>query len=401
MRNARGRRSAPKDSAVNVSNKHNSPTSATRSAGTAITRFNRTPLAKAPAGIAKCPTGIRGLDEITEGGLPEGRPTLVCGGAGCGKTLLAWSSSSAASASSTSRASSWPSRRRPRSWPRTSPRWASTSTALIRRKKMAVDYVRVERSEIEETGEYDLEGLFVRLGSDDRRGRRQARRARQRWRRSSPACPTRRSCAPSCAGSSAGSRRRASPPSSPASRATNTLTRHGLEEYVSDCVIFLDHRVANQVATRRLRIVKYRGSGPRHQRVPHADRRATACRSCRSARWGWTTRCRRSASPTGIERLDAMLGGKGYYKGSSILVSGTAGTGKSSIAAAFADSVCAPGRAVPLLLLRGVARRRSSATWPPSAIDLGRWVTQGPAAVPLGPPDLYGLESTWSSSTSW
>jgi circadian clock protein KaiC len=171
-----------------------------------MSRTTRTPSARRLSGIDKCPTGIRGLDEVTRGGLPRGRPTLVCGGAGSGKTLLAMEFIV----------------RGIRDYGEPGIFVAFEETAeeltrnvaslgfdlddLVRRKQLALDYIRVERSEIEETGEYDLEGLFIRLGTMiDRIGA-------IRWRFSSPACAMKRSCGPSCAGSCAGSRTRASRP---------------------------------------------------------------------------------------------------------------------------------------------------------------------------------------------
>jgi circadian clock protein KaiC len=212
---------------------------------------------------------------------------------------------------------------------------------LIHRKKMAMDYVRIERSEIEETGEYDLEALFVRLASAiDAVGakrvvldtiealfaglpneailRAELRRL-FRWLKEKGVTAI-----------------------ITGEQGQNTLTRHGLEEYVSDCVIFLDHRVTNQVATRRLRVVKYRGSNHGTNEYPTLiDENGLSVLPISSL--GLTYPVSEERVSTGIDRLDAMLGGKGYYRGSSILISGTAGTGKTSLAAAFADKTCRNG----------------------------------------------------------
>jgi circadian clock protein KaiC len=291
--------------------------------------------------LDKCPSGVRGLDELTEGGLPRGRPTLVCGGTGSGKTLLAVEFLV----------------RGAREFGEPGVFMAFEETegelaanvgslgfdlpVLIRQKKLAIDYVYVERSEIDETGEYDLEGLFVRLNSlidsvgakrvvldsleallagipNEAIVRAELRRL-FRWLKTKGVTAI-----------------------ITAEQGENKLTRNGLEEYVSDCVIFLDHRVHDQVATRRLRIVKYRGSRHGTNEYPTLiDEHGLSVLPLSSA--GLTYPVSTARVSTGIAGLDDMLGGRGYYKGSSVLVSGAAGSGKSSIAAAFADHVCASG----------------------------------------------------------
>ena len=215
--------------------------------------------------------------------------------------------------------------------------------ALAARKKLVVDHVHVERDEIEENGEYDLDGLFIRLGyaiDSDRGQAGGARHDRDPVRRAvERGHPARRAAAAVPLAEGQGRDRRSSPPNG----ATGQLTRHGLEEYVSDCVILLDHRVHDQVSTRRLRVVKYRGHQPRHQRVPVPDRRDRLLGPADHLDRDSTMRPPRSGSPAGVPGLDAMLGGRGVYRGSSVLVSGTAGTGKSSLAAHFADASCRRG----------------------------------------------------------
>ncbi len=293
-------------------------------------------------GIPKCPTGICGLDEITDGGLPRGRPTLVCGKAGCGKTLLAMEFIVRGARDFGEPGVFM-------SFEETGPELAQNVAslgfdlpALIRRRKMAVDHVQIERSEIEETGEYDLEGLFVRLGSmiDEIGAKRVALdtveslfsslsnegilRAELRrlfhWLKD-------RGVTAIITGEQG---------------RDGLLTRHGLEEYVSDCVIFLDHRVTEQNATRRLRVVKYRGSAHGTNEFPTLiDERGLSVLPISSLGLNYPVSRRYVSS--GCADLDAMLEGKGYREGSSILVSGTAGTGKTSLAAVFAESVCRRG----------------------------------------------------------
>ena len=292
-------------------------------------------------GLAKAPTGIQGLDEITGGGLPRGRPTLVCGSAGCGKTLLAmeflvrgatqfgepgvFMSFEETSAELTQNVRSL----------------GFDLDALAEQKKLAVDFVRVERNEIEETGEYDLEGLFVRLNfAIDAIGAKRVvldtietlfgglsnvailrgeLRRLFRWLKDKGVTAV-------ITGESGEA----------------TLTRHGLEEYVSDCVILLDHRVTDQMSTRRLRIVKYRGTTHETNEYPFLiDEDGISVLPVTSLGLQHAASTERISS--GIPRLDAMLGGEGFFRGSTVLMSGTAGSGKTSIAAHFATAACQRG----------------------------------------------------------
>jgi circadian clock protein KaiC len=289
--------------------------------------------------LPKAPTGIQGLDEVTGGGLPRGRPTLVCGSAGCGKTLLAMEF--AGPRSMTSPACSW-------AFEETAAELAQNVRSLgfdlddlVERKKLVVDFVRVERSEIEETGDYDLEGLFVRLGhAIDSIGAKRV---------VLDTIETLFSGLSNMAILRAELRRlfrwlkdRGVTAVITGERGEGTLTRHGLEEYVSDCVILLDHRVTEQVSTRRLRIVKYRGTVHGTNEYPFLiDEDGITVLPITSL--GLHHEVSDERIPTGIARLDAMLGGRGYYRGSTVLVSGTAGSGKSSMAAHFANAACRRG----------------------------------------------------------
>ena len=342
----------------------------------------------APA-LEKCPTGISGLDEITEGGLPRGRPTLVCGSAGSGKTLLAmefivrgiteYGENGVFMA-----------------FEETAEELAANGASLgfdvqglIRRKKLSVDYVHIERREIEETGEYDLEGLFVRLGAAiDEVGakrvvldtvealfaglpneailRAELRRL-FRWLKKKGVTVV-----------------------ITGEMGEKTFTRYGIEEYVSDCVIFLDHRVNNQVATRRLRVVKYRGSKHGTNEYPTLiDETGLSVLPISSL--GLTYPVSDQRVSTGVARIDAMLGGKGYYRGSSILISGTAGTGKTSLAAAFAEATCRRGERCMYFSFEEspaqIVRNMRSI-----GIDLAKWQRKGLLQFHASRPSLYGLE---------
>jgi len=284
--------------------------------------------------LAKCPTGVQGLDEITDGGLPQGRPTLLCGKAGCGKTLMAMEflvrgaslfnepgvfmafEETAEELTQNVASLGW------------------DVTKLINEKQLVIDHVQVERSQIQETGEYDLEALFIRLGYeidaiaakrvvidtlevlfgglDNAAIVRSELRRLFLWLKSKGVTAIITS-----------------------ESGESSLTRHGLEEYVSDCVIRLDQRVSNELATRQLQIIKYRGSRHGSNEYPFLIKEngisvlpITSVNLDYSVTTEWIS--------SGIKRLDTMLGGKGFFRGSSILISGTAGTGKSSFCAHFA-----------------------------------------------------------------
>jgi circadian clock protein KaiC len=346
-------------------------------------------LSKRPPALSKAPTGIQGLDEITGGGLPKGRPTLISGSAGCGKTMLAVEflvrgatqfgepgvfmmfEENAAELTANVRSLGF------------------DLDKLVQQKLILLDYVHIERSEIEETGEYDLEGLFIRLGhAIDSIGakrvvldtvealfaglpnhailRAELRRL-FRWLKD-------RGMTAVITGE----------------KGETAITRYGLEEYVADCVIILDQRISEQICTRRLRVVKYRGTAHGTNEYPFLigehgfsvlpitslllDHQASVARV-----------------PTGIERLDEMLGGQGVFRGSSVLVSGSSGTGKSSIGAKFVDAACRRGEKALLF-----AYEESSAqivrNMRSIGIGLEPWLKKGLLQIHASRPTLHGLE---------
>ncbi|HEY9833381.1 MAG TPA: circadian clock protein KaiC, partial [Stenomitos sp.] len=274
--------------------------------------------------LFKCPTGIQGLDEITAGGLPLGRPTLVCGTAGCGKTLMGMEflirgaleydepgvfmafEETAEELTQNVASLGW------------------DLEQLTAEEKIAIDYVHVDPNEIEETGEYNLEALFIRLGYaiDSIQAKRvvldtievlfaglaNASIVRAELRRLFRWLKTKGVTAIITG-----------------EKGENSLTRHGLEEYVSDCVIRLEQRIQDEVSTRRLQIVKYRGSAHSSNEYPFLiDQNGISVLPITSVGLDHDISMERIS--TGIERLDTMLGGKGYFRGSSILITGTAGT---------------------------------------------------------------------------
>jgi len=288
--------------------------------------------------LTKAKTGIGGLDEITFGGIPQGRPTLVCGGPGCGKTLFSMEFLVKGATLFNEPGVFMAFEEKAEELVVNVASLGFDLEKLQKQKKIRLDFVRIERSEIEETGDYDLDGLFIRLGhAIDSIGAKRVvldtienlfagltnqgiLRAELRrlfyWLKEKGVTTI-----------------------ITGEQGDGKLTRHGLEEYVSDCVILLDHRVINQISTRRLRVVKYRGSIHGTNEYPFLiDEKGISVLPITSVKLERKVSSQRIS--TGIPTLDEMLGGKGFYRGSSILLSGTAGTGKSSIAAYFANETC-------------------------------------------------------------
>ncbi|HYQ85183.1 MAG TPA: circadian clock protein KaiC, partial [Rubrobacter sp.] len=292
-------------------------------------------------GIEKAPTGIPGLDEVTSGGLPAGRPTLICGSAGCGKTLMAMEFLVRGATEYGEPGVFVTFEEQPEELTQNVRSLGFDLEDLERQGLLLIEHIHVERSEIEETGEYDLEGLFIRLGFaidtigakrivldtleilfgglDNESILRSEIRRLFRWlkERGMTAVIT-------------------------GERGEGALTRQGLEEYISDCVILLDHRVNDQLATRRMRVVKYRGSLHGTNEYPFLiDERGIEVLPITSMGLVHEASSERIAS--GVQGLDDMMGGDGFFRGSSVLVSGKAGAGKSSLAAHFVHAACRRG----------------------------------------------------------
>ncbi|NJD53343.1 MAG: circadian clock protein KaiC [Candidatus Methanoperedens sp.] len=339
--------------------------------------------------LPKCQTGIRGLDEITDGGLPKGRPSLVCGSAGCGKTLLAMEFLVRGAVQYNEPGIFMSFEESPEELAQNVASLGFDLNDLAARKKIYLDHVRIERSEIEETGEYDLEGLFIRLnyaidsigakrvvldtieslyGGLSNEGILRAELRRLfRWLKEKgvTAIVT-------------------------GERGEGTLTRHGLEEYVSDCVILLDNRVEGQITTRRLRVVKYRGSVHGTNEYPFLiDEKGISVLPITSIGLQHDVSTERISS--GIPRLDTMLAGKGYYRGSSILISGTAGTGKTSAAVSFVDAACKRSERC-LYFAFEEAPNQIIRNMRSIGIDLEPWIKKGLLEIYAVRPTIYGLE---------
>ncbi len=339
--------------------------------------------------LEKVPTGIRGLDQVTHGGFPKGRTALICGGPGAGKTLLGLeflvrgallynepgvciALEETSEELVTNMAS-----------------LGYDLAALVRSKRLALDYVHIERKQIEETGEYDLEGLFIRLraaieqvkarrvlldtiellflGLKDEGIVRSELRRLFHWLKDAGVTAV-----------------------VTAEVGDRALTRYGLEEYVADCVIMLDHRVNDQISTRRLRVVKYRGSSHGTNEYPFLiDDQGISVVPITALGLTHTASTERISS--GVPDLDLMLGREGFFRGSSILTTGTAGTGKSIFAAAFANAACARDERVlyfayeesPSQILRNM---RSV------SIHLEKWIKRGLLKIHAIRPTAVGLE---------
>jgi circadian clock protein KaiC len=339
--------------------------------------------------LKKCPTGIKGLDEITKGGLPRGRPTLICGGAGCGKTLFAMEFLIRGAMDYGEPGVFMTFEETPEDLAKNFISLGFDLPDMMSRGLIAMDHVKIERNEVEETGEYDLEGLFIRLGSAiDSIGAKRvvldtiealfaglsnAAIIRAELRRLFHWLKDRGMTAIVTG-----------------ERGDKLLTRYGLEEYVADCVIFLDFRIEEQISTRRLRIIKYRGSSHGSDEYPFLiDESGLSILPITSLGLDYPVSSERIS--TGIPKLDTMLGEKGFYRGSTILVSGTAGTGKTSLAATFAEAACRRGERCLYFAFEEspsqIIRNMTSI-----GMDLAQWVKKGLLKFHSARPSLYGLE---------
>jgi circadian clock protein KaiC len=339
--------------------------------------------------LVKTPTGISGLDEITMGGLPKGRPSLICGGPGCGKTLFSLEFIIRGAQEFGEPGVFIAFEEKADELAINVASLGFDLNKLQQDKLLKIDYIHVDKNEIEETGEYDLEGLFIRLGhaidtigakrvvldtienlfaglSNQAILRAELRRLFQFLKdKGVTAIVT-------------------------GERGESSLTRQGLEEYVSDCVILLDHRIVDQVSTRRLRIIKYRGSVHGTNEYPFLiDDEGISVLPITSLLLNKDVST--TAVSSGIGTLDKMLGKGGFFKGSSILTSGTAGTGKTSVAATFADAACKRKERCLYFAFeespQQIVRNMHSI-----GIDLQRHVDQGYLQFHASRPTLFGLE---------
>jgi len=345
---------------------------------------------RAEKALPKVPTGIRGLDELTFGGLPRGQATLVCGSAGSGKTLFGAEFLARGATEFGEPGVLITFEENEQEMARNVASLGFDFNELVARKSLMIDYVHVDRNATYEAGEWSLDGLFARMGyAIDSIGAKRVvldtiealfaglkdtaiLRAELhrlfRWLKDKGVTAV-----------------------ITAERGDGTMTRHGLEEYVSDCVIMLDHRVHDQVATRRMRIVKYRGSRHSADEYPFlVGERGLSVLPITSM--GLTHIASTERISSGVARLDSMLGGQGYYRGSSVLVSGTAGTGKTSLAAHLVDAACRRGERC-LYFLFEESPSQYMRNMRSIGLDLEPWVKKGLLKFHAARPNLYGLEA--------
>jgi circadian clock protein KaiC len=345
--------------------------------------------ATAEMALKKVPTGIRGLDQVTHGGFPKGRTALICGGPGAGKTLLGLEFLLQGALKFNEPGVCFAFEETAQELVTNMASLGYDLDALSRSKKLLIDYIHVERKQIEETGEYDLEGLFIRLrqaieevkakrvlldtiellflGLQNEGIVRSELRRLFHWLKDAGVTAV-----------------------ITAESGERSLTRYGLEEYVADCVIVLDHRVNEQISTRRLRVVKYRGSSHGTNEYPFLlDDEGISVVPITAL--GLTHYASTDRVSSGVASLDVMLDGKGFFRGSSVLITGTAGCGKSSFASAFADAACSRGETAlyfafeesPSQILRNMGS---------IGINLNRWIKKDLLKIFASRPTSTGLE---------
>jgi circadian clock protein KaiC len=339
--------------------------------------------------LEKIPTGIPGFDEISDGGLPKGRTTIVCGGPGCGKTMLGIEFLVRGAQEYGEPGVLMAFEETPEDIAKNVASLGFDIRKLARQKKIFLDFLSVEPTQIQESGEYDLEGLFIRLknavdavgakrvmfdtlealfsGFSNEGVLRSEFRRLFRWLKD-----------------------RGLTTVITAERGEGTLTRHGLEEYVSDCVILLDHRIKDQISARRLRIVKYRGTKHGADEYPFLiDEGGMSILPLSALQLEHRVSKERLGS--GVADLDVMLEGKGFYRGSSVLVTGTSGSGKTTLASSFVDAACRRGERA-LYVAFEESRDQVARNMKSVGLNLERWVDKGLLAHEAWRPTQYGIE---------
>jgi len=339
--------------------------------------------------LPKSLTGITGLDSVSGGGLPRGRTTIVCGGPGCGKTMLGMEFLIRGAQQFDEPGVLVAFEETPQEMERNVASLGFDLKHLVETKKLFLDYIFVEPSEIQETGDYDLEGLFIRLqhavdavgakrvcldtlealfsGFSNEGVLRSELRRLFRWLKDRNLTTV-----------------------ITAEKGEKSLTRHGLEEYVSDCVILLDHRVVDQISTRRMRIVKYRGTSHGADEYPFLiGKDGISVQPVTALEMRHQVTDERVS--TGVSDLDRMLGGEGFYRGSSVLISGTAGSGKTTLGASFVDAACRRGERC-LLVSFEESVNQISRNMQSVGLDLKQWTDSGLLVHQAWRPSQYGIE---------
>ncbi|MDX2079025.1 MAG: circadian clock protein KaiC [bacterium] len=339
--------------------------------------------------LPKALTGIAGFDEISGGGLPRGRPTIVCGGAGCGKTLFAmeflvrgilqYDEPGVFIAFEETRAD----------LTQNVASLGFSLTDLIDHNQLVIDHININRAEVEQTGEYDLDGLFVRLEY-----------AIQKVKAKRIVLDTLEALFTALGDTQmlrselqrlfAWLKNKGVTAIITAERGDTGLTRHGIEEYVSDCVVLLDHRIENQMSTRRLRIIKYRGTVHGTDEYPFLiDENGFSVLPITSVGLDYEVSNERISS--GIPRLDMMLDGQGFFRASTVLISGTAGTGKTTFVAQFVDAACQRGERCLFFSFEESAGQIIRNMYS-VGINLQKWVDADLLRFKTARPTMYSLE---------
>jgi circadian clock protein KaiC len=340
--------------------------------------------------LLKTPSGIKGLDDITNGGLPQGRPTLICGGPGCGKTMMSMEFLVRGAIEHNEPGVFMAFEETRDELTKNTSSLGFDLDELVSQNKLALDHVHIDRSEIYETGEFDLDGIFIRLayaidsigakrvvldtiealfsGFTNMAILRAELRRLLRWLKDKGVTAI-----------------------ITGERGEGSLTRQGLEEYVSDCVILLDQRINEQSAIRRLRIIKYRGSNHGTNEYPFLiDENGISILPITSLGLEHSASTERLSS--GIASLDEMLGGMGFYRGTSILVSGTAGSGKTSLSSYFINAACARGEKC-LYFAFEESQGQLIRNMRSIGLDFEPWLKQELLSVHAARPTVHGLET--------
>jgi circadian clock protein KaiC len=345
--------------------------------------------AKISSRVQRCPTGIQGLDEILGGGLPQGSPSLFSGGPGCGKTLFGLEFVVRGAERFNEPGAFISFEETAEELARNVASCGIDLMSFVNANKIAIDYIQIDPRQHETAGDYDLEGLFIRLrhaidrvkakrividsieslfsGFADAHILRAEIGRLFRWLKSSgiTAIIT-------------------------AEKGDGSFTRHGLEEYLADCVIFLDHRVAEEHSVRRLRVIKYRGANHATDEFPFLiDEDGIAVMPISSVDLDYNAPRTRISS--GVPGLDEMFSGGGFFCGSTVLVSGTAGTGKTTLATNFVNAACERGQRALYFAFEEspsqIMRNMESI-----GLKLETWRKKGSLRFEAARPTLTGLE---------
>jgi circadian clock protein KaiC len=347
--------------------------------------------------VAKAATGIAGLDEITQGGFPAGRPTLVCGGPGCGKTVLAMEFLVRGAQQFGEPGLFVSFEENPQNLVKNFRSFGFDLDALVKRRQLKIVHVALSRKEIIETGNFSLDALLIRIeqGIKEVGAKRVALDTMETIFAALSNSDNLRS---EIADLFHWLRDRGVTAIVTGEKGKEELTRHGFEEYLSDCVLLLDHRIDEQTSKRRIRIIKYRGTAHGKDEYPFLIG-ATGFSVLPTSSLLLDQVALSERVSTGVAGLDQMVGGNGYFKGSTVLVSGKAGTGKSTLAAAFVAASCARNERCLYFAFEESAAQLSR-NMRSVGIDLESWLKMALLTMQATRPTFFGLEEHLESMIS-